>query len=158
MTYIYICKYTTIFPKILLLSFSLLGTLFIPTMKLLSLNVTAVNTTPFSQHYSVWVSPKLKTNHTLYFSHVLWDHFRSLWGQEAGSALIALLVCYSLDVFKIRCSSGHNKKRWKRLISRYMCLGMTILWTSSCLHMYNIAKAVFRGKFWCSKSAGVVLS
>lgn len=64
-------------------------------MKLLSLNVTVVNTTPFSQHYSVWVSPKLKTNHTLYFSHVLWDHFRSLWGQEAGSALIALLVVFT---------------------------------------------------------------
>ena len=92
--------FTAIFPKILLLSFSLSGTLFIPTMKLLSLNVTAVNTLPFSQHYSVWVSPKMKTNHTLYFSHVLWDHFRSLWGQEGGSALIALLVCYSLDVGK----------------------------------------------------------
>ena len=98
--YIYICKYTIIFPKILPLSFSLLGTLFIPTMNLLSLNVTALNTTTFSKHYSVWVSPKMKTNHTLYFSHVLWDHFRSLWGQEAGSALIALLVCYSLDVCK----------------------------------------------------------
>ena len=88
------------FKKILLLTFSLLGTLFPLTMKLLSLNVTAVNTTTFSKHYSVWVSPKMKTNHTLYFSHVLWDHFRSLWGQEAGSALIALLVCYSLDVCK----------------------------------------------------------
>ena len=88
------------FKKILLLTFSLLGTLFPLTMKLLSLNVTAVDTTTFSKHYSVWVSPKMKTNHTLYFSHVLWDHFRSLWGQEAGSALIALLVCYSLDVCK----------------------------------------------------------
>ena len=92
--------FTAIFEKILLLTFSLLGTLFPLTMKLLSLNVTAVNTTTFSKHYSVWVSPKMKTNHTLYFSHVLWDHFRSLWGQEAGSALIALLVCYSLDVCK----------------------------------------------------------
>ena len=92
--------FIAIFQKILLLTFSLLGTLFHLTMKLLSLYVKAVNTSPLSQYYSVWVSPKMKTNHTLYFSHVLWDHFRSLWGQEAGSALIALLVCYSLDVCK----------------------------------------------------------
>ena len=104
--YIYICKYTTIFQKILPLSFSLLGTLFIPTMKLLSLNVMALKTTTFSKHYSVWVSPKMKTNHMLYFSHVLWDHFRSLWEQEAGNALIALLVCYSLDVCKDPMSLG----------------------------------------------------
>ena len=44
------------------------------------------------------------------------------------------------------CSLGHCKKRWKRLISWYMCLGMTILWTYSCLYMYNNATAVFRGK------------
>ena len=99
-SYIYICKYTTIFPKINLLPSSLLGTLFIPTMKLLQLYVAAVNSPPLSQYYSVWVSPKIKTSHTLYFSHVLWDHFRSLWGQEAGNAFIALLVCYSLDVCK----------------------------------------------------------
>ena len=98
--YIYICKYTTIFPKILLLPSSLLGTLFIPTMKLLQLYVAAVNSPPLSQHYSVWVSPKIKISHTLYFSHVLWDHFRSLWGKEAGNAFIARLVCYSLDVCK----------------------------------------------------------
>ena len=47
---------------------------------------------------------------------------------------------------RTRCSLGHCKKRWKRLISWYMCLGMTILWTYSCLYMYNIATAVFRGK------------
>ena len=98
--YIYICKYTTIFPKILLLTSSLLGTLFIPTMKLLQLYVAAVNSPPLSHDYSVWVSPKIKISHTLYFSHVLWDHFRSLWGKEAGNAFIALLVCYSLDVCK----------------------------------------------------------
>lgn len=64
-------------------------------MKLLSLYVTALNTTPFRQNYSVWVSPKIKTSHTLYFSHVLWDHFRSLWGKEAGNAFIALLVVFT---------------------------------------------------------------
>ena len=92
--------FIAIFQKILLLTFSLLGTLFHLTMKLLSLYVKAVNTSPLSQYYSVWVSPKMKTNHTLYFSHVLWDHFRSIWEEEAGSASLALLVCYSLDVCK----------------------------------------------------------
>lgn len=68
--------------------FSLLGTLLIQTTKLSKFTLMKSmrkDSASLKWRCSAWDSDELKTTHTLYFDHVLWERSRTLLKKTTGS-------------------------------------------------------------------------